>query len=230
MAIDGTTVKRKAVRMPGNLVGMVDAGFLKEAGSRAIKARLGDLNINPHEIVEWLARSALRLDVRYLRGYWYDAAYQPGTQTATEQRKFFDELEETPGMQVRLGSLMERPRPWEPRVRRVAKELGVDPKDFISRMDLGKQYEQKGVDTLIVMDLMRFAQQRTCDYIILLAGDRDLAEPVRSAQELGCSVLIAAPIGTKLSPEISRLSDETLWLTQPMLKRFLLPAGDDGSS
>jgi uncharacterized LabA/DUF88 family protein len=160
----------------------------------------------------------------YLRCYWYDAAHRQGTSQYADQRKLFDLVEDTPGMQIRLGSLRERPKPWEGRVRAVAKEYGLDPREFISKLDIGKQYEQKGVDTLIVMDLVRMAQQGTYDYVVLLAGDQDLAEAIRTAQDFGRLVLVAAPKGTRISPEIGRLADEVLWLTEPVLKEMLVSA------
>ena len=94
--------------MPSKLVGMIDAGFLREAGARALKVQLEDLSIQPGAIVEWLYRCARRVDSIFLRCYWYDGAYKTGTPQYVEQRKFFDLLKDTPGMQVRLGSLIER--------------------------------------------------------------------------------------------------------------------------
>lgn len=213
------------VAMPDNVMGLIDAGFLREAGARALKIRLEELDFQPDVIVDWMERCAVRLNARFLRCYWYDATVTPGNSSMyVEQRRNLDRIEDTPGMQIRLGSLIERPQPWESAVRRVAKEYNVDPKEFISRMGVQKQYEQKGVDTLLVMDLVRFAQQHTYDYTILVSGDRDLAEAIRAAQGFGRSVLVAAPVETRISPEIGRLADEVLWLTEIVLRRMLTSA------
>ena len=85
------------------------------------------------------------------------------------------------------------------------------------------------MDTLLVMDIVRFAQQQTYDYLILLAGDHDLAEAIKTAQELGRSVFVAAPAGTKVPSEVNRLADEMLWLTEPVLKRMLIKAEEENS-
>ena len=69
-------------------------------------------------------------------------------------------------------------------MRKVARELDLDPKEFISRLDIKKAYEQKGVDTLLVLDMVRLAQHGTYDYAILVAGDRDLEQAIRTAQDL----------------------------------------------
>lgn len=55
------------------------------------------------------------------------------------------------------------------------------------------------------------------------AGDQDLAEAIRTAQDFGSAVIIAAPMGTHISHELLHLSDEMLWLTPTILKPMLLP-------
>ncbi|MGH8906868.1 MAG: NYN domain-containing protein [Egibacteraceae bacterium] len=45
--------------------------------------------------------------------------------------------------------------------------------------------QQKGVDTLVTLDLVRLAQRNAYDTAILIAGDRDLAEAIRTAQDSG---------------------------------------------
>ena len=50
---------------------------------------------------------------------------------------------------------------------------------------------QKGVDTLIALDLVRLAGHSVFDTAVLVSGDRDLAEAVRATQDLGSQVVIA---------------------------------------
>jgi hypothetical protein len=50
--------------------------------------------------------------------------------------------------------------------------------------------EQKGVDSLIVRDLMTLARERAASTIFLLGGDEDLREGVIAAQELGVLVVV----------------------------------------
>jgi len=49
---------------------------------------------------------------------------------------------------------------------------------------------QKGVDSLIVLDLLKLASTRMVDTIYLLSGDDDLTEGVRDAQALGVRVVL----------------------------------------
>ncbi len=44
--------------------------------------------------------------------------------------------------------------------------------------------EQKGVDSLIVHDLITLAQERAVETMFLLAGDEDMCEGVAAAQRL----------------------------------------------
>ena len=50
--------------------------------------------------------------------------------------------------------------------------------------------EQKGVDTLIVLDLTTLARERAISYAFLLSGDEDLREAVVVAQQLGVRVFV----------------------------------------
>lgn len=49
---------------------------------------------------------------------------------------------------------------------------------------------RKGVDSLIVLDLLRLATTRAVDTIYLFSGDDDLTEGVREAQALGVRVIL----------------------------------------
>ena len=49
---------------------------------------------------------------------------------------------------------------------------------------------QKGVDVLLVLDLLGLAATRTVDTIHLLSGDADLVEVVRAVQDLGVRVVL----------------------------------------
>ncbi len=81
--------------------------------------------------------------------------------------------------------------------------------------------EQKGVDTLIVLDLVRLAQRRAYDTAFLIAGDRDLAEAVRVAQEEGRRVVLLHPSGGGVATELRHLADEVRSLDETDLKLML---------
>lgn len=81
---------------------------------------------------------------------------------------------------------------------------------------------QKGVDTLITLDLVRLAQRGAFRTAVLVAGDQDLAEPVRTAQDAGCRVLIAT-VGSQasLAKELAQLADEIIEIPPDNLKQMI---------
>jgi hypothetical protein len=84
--------------------------------------------------------------------------------------------------------------------------------------------EQKGVDSLIVRDLMTLARERAMVTAYLLAGDEDLREGVTAAQDMGVRVIVLgvpAPGGNQ-AQTLVRESDEHIVLQ----KDFLLPFFD----
>lgn len=90
---------------------------------------------------------------------------------------------------------------------------------------------QKGVDSLIVRDLMTLARERAVTTIFLLGGDEDLREGVLAAQELGVLVIIVgiptAGHGNQARSLIREADEhvmlETAFLT-PFFSREGLPA------
>jgi uncharacterized LabA/DUF88 family protein len=100
-------------------------------------------------------------------------------------------------------------------------------------VEFGRHYtfrdevEQKGGDSLIVLDLVRLAQHRAYDTAYLIAGDRDLAEAVRVAQDEGRRVVLLRPqhdggVATELrhlADEVHEFSvDELQCIIQPRTK------------
>ena len=84
--------------------------------------------------------------------------YVPPTDRAyPSQRKFFDALGKAHGVQVRLGHQVVVP-------------------------DVPGQTRQKGVDTLLTLDLVRLAGRADCTTAILVITDRDFVEAIRAAQ------------------------------------------------
>lgn len=82
------------------------------------------------------------------------------------------------------------------------------------KLRLGKinaQGRQKGVDTLIVRDLMVLSQERSISYAFLLSGDEDIREGVSYAQDRGVVVgllgIRGTSGGTSQSRELIREAD-----------------------
>lgn len=57
-------------------------------------------------------------------------------------------------------------------------------------VERGNRIEQKGVDSLIIRDLMTLARERAIDTACVIGGDEDLREGIVAAQDMGVRVLV----------------------------------------
>ena len=121
-----------------------------------------------------------------LRTYVYDAEYPHDADEYPGQHAYFDALGTQPGIRLRLGHLIER----SPRSQRA-------------------KWQQKGVDTLLVLDLVRLAQQRAFDTALIIAGDRDLAEALRViADDYARRVIVYSVEGSTPAKELLQSADD----------------------
>ena len=74
-------------------------------------------------------------------------------------------------------------------LRKTALGVGVEPdklvEEFNKNWTFYPERHQKGVDTLITLDMIRLASRSAFDVAVLIAGDRDLAEAIRTVQDYG---------------------------------------------
>lgn len=80
---------------------------------------------------------------------------------------------------------------------------------------------QKGVDTLMVRDLMVLSQERSIHRAIVLSGDEDIREGIEYAQDRGVRVAvlgIQAAGGSSQSHELLREADEAILLPLEILE------------
>ncbi len=92
--------------------------------------------------------------------------------------------------------------------------------------------QQKGVDTLIVRDLMVLSQERSIQRAIVLSGDEDLREGIEYAQDRGvhATVLgIKARGSTSQSLELVREADQVLLVPPDLLGRTLTRVAPEGA-
>jgi uncharacterized LabA/DUF88 family protein len=123
----------------------------------------------------------------FLRAYVYDGAWSPGHPKRTTQEAEHGALSATARLRLRLGSLRER-------------DDGLG------------GFQQKGVDTLLVLDMLQMAQQGAYDVALLLAGDADFVEVVDAVQRLGRQVFLVGPPETRsLSRALRDAADDQMW-------------------
>ncbi|HEX3392757.1 MAG TPA: NYN domain-containing protein [Solirubrobacteraceae bacterium] len=200
------------------IVGFIDFGFLKKAGCRPLAASARRLTPKPEGVVNWLRSFQPNDPNAFLRAYWYDGAFDPRHARHNAQRRYFDTIAATPGIQLRLGHLQELKPKWQHAVREALKSAGLDRAKFEEHFQFRPDLGQKGVDTRIALDLVRLAQRHAYDVGVLIAGDRDLAEPVRLAQDEGRRIIVAAPSQASVAIELKQLADEVIELTPTILR------------
>lgn len=88
---------------------------------------------------------------------------------------------------------------------------------------LNSQGQQKGVDSLIVTDLIDLARNKAISDALILAGDEDLRVGVQVAQSLGVRVhlLGVTPTRGNVSPHLMQEIDSLAELSSEQVKSFL---------
>ena len=208
----------------------VDVGFLHAAGSAKRGKKKDDVKLQASEVVEWLRTpGCFGIEGGFLRAYWYDGAYDPKHPAYEYQRRFFNAIAHTPGIQLRLGHIAEHPSKLETPIKRAlantARSVNVDPGDLISEFDrrwtFYPERTQKGVDTLITLDMVRLAGRSVFTNAVLIAGDRDLAEVVRTTQDFGVRTIVATPDPSFVAQELAQLADELITIPQDVIEQMM---------
>lgn len=211
-------------------VAFVDVGFLTAGGARALHVSRDQVRPDAEGVVQWLTKTlGPSLSLPFLRAYWYDGAFPPHHQEAAGQRRYHHAIARVPGIQTRLGHISEHPsplqRPVNKALEQTAAALNIPPEDLRTEFERHFQWvpqrSQKGVDSLIVLDLVRLAGRGVCSTAVLIAGDRDLAEAVRTAQDFGVRVVVAVPPGQGLADELACLADEVKTMDNSAIRAML---------
>ena len=219
--------------MSGTYAGFIDASFLRAEGAKSIGQSPKGVRPDAQAVVSWFRYLTHQesLDQMFLRAYWYDSAFDPSHPSYGGQRTFFDAIALTPGLQLRLGHIAEGASPLEQPIRRAldatAAGLGLESQVLLAEFDRHWTFrpnrQQKGVDTLIALDMVRLAGRSVCETMVLVAGDRDFAEVVRASQDFGTRVLVATPKRTSVSREVAQLADEVIDISEDEIRRMLTP-------
>ena len=203
--------------MPDTFAGFVDAGYLIAEGARSINRKRTAVRPDAGFVARWFRELAI-YDLpgeKFLRAYWYDAAFAPAHPHFERQRPYFDAIAYTPGIQLRLGLLVERrsklERPIRTALQTTAKGLDIAADHLIAEFDKNWTFypdrHQKGVDTLMTLDMVRLASRSAFETAVVVSGDRDLAEVVRTVQDYGVRVLVATPNRSTVATEVVQLAD-----------------------
>jgi uncharacterized LabA/DUF88 family protein len=81
------------------------------------------------------------------------------------------------------------------------------PERPLTDADFKPDFEQKGVDMRIGLDIANFANQRTVERIVLVTGDTDCVPAMKYARISGLQIVLAEFDNHKLAPELLWHSD-----------------------
>ncbi|MCK9229919.1 MAG: NYN domain-containing protein [Syntrophales bacterium] len=135
-----------------------------------------------------------------LRTYYYNCLPYQGSPPTDEEKsrfsgaqRFHRALERLPRYQVRTGKLAKR----------------------------GDQYEQKGIDTLISIDLVNLSASGKISDAVLVAGDSDFNPAVRIAKEHGVNVFLCHSVNrNEYHDSLWEICDERIPIGRDFLEKI----------
>jgi uncharacterized LabA/DUF88 family protein len=178
---------------------MIDGGHVR------VVARQADRQYTP-ELVEQLAHACVRADERLLRILYYDCARYAGTtrkpvsgaaHSFTGDDAWLKQLASKDHFAVRQGVL--KFRGWKLKAR-VARQ-GQGP---LTDNDFAPDFEQKGVDMRIGLDIANFCRTSAVERVILFTNDTDYIPAMKYGRIAGLQIVLAS------LPRI-RTAKELLW-------------------
>lgn len=180
---------------------LIDGGHLR------VLARMAGFEYNP-DFIEKIAHACVEENETLLRALYYDCAPYTGKArkpVSGEEIEFkgsdvwLRELAQKNLFAVRTGVL--KFRGFKPR------KIPVKPLAELTDDDFKPDFEQKGVDMRIGLDIANFANERSVDRIILVSGDTDCIPAMKHARIAGLQIVVVEFSNHKLAPELLWHSD-----------------------
>lgn len=195
---------------------LIDGGFFHFAA----KSLCGAPPTNNHiiQFAETCANNCEVFRIFYYNSYPYPRRVQnpisrvnashEGAQFVQERVKQFDELAQKNLIAFRRGNL--RFNGWKIR-KDVAKAL-IDGthSDPLGENDITMDFQQKGVDIKIGLDVAWLSSKRIVDKMIVVTGDTDFIPALKHARREGVNVAVVEFSSNKLSPSLKEHSDECI--------------------
>lgn len=173
----------------------VDGGYFKE-----VLKHFGEPRVSYLKLSEIVAQGEERL-----RTYYYDCSpfmSQYPTEEERARKSNFDRfkfaLEKQPRFQVRLGRLAKRPT-----------ETGFD-------------FEQKMVDTLLSIDLVKLSVEKSIRRAVLFAGDSDYVPAIEIAKNEGNIVQLYYSPAAGVHQQMLAACDERFIIDADLIKKIKL--------
>jgi uncharacterized LabA/DUF88 family protein len=190
----------EAAAMSKKAIVLVDGGFLRKLASKAHKP------YNP-ALIEKFSLACISDDEEVLRILYYDCAPYTGTvklpvsgadHTFAGSDAWLKELSRKDLFAVRLGVL--KFRGYKP----ANTPMSAGP---LTDNDFRPDFEQKGVDMRIGLDIASYSVNRAVDRVILISNDTDCVPAMKFCRKSGLQVAIIEAAGQRVAPELLAHSD-----------------------
>jgi len=187
--------------MAKKIVILIDGGFIR------VKAKKAGKVYNP-AFIEQFAHACNGADEEILRVLYYDCAPYSGTvrlpvsgnqYTFAGSDKWLEELARKDLFAVRRGVL--KFRGYKPRKTPVGQAAELADADF------APDFEQKGVDMRIGLDIAMYSENRGVERIVLVSNDTDCVPAMKHGRKAGLQIVLIEPPGVKVAPELLMHSD-----------------------
>lgn len=179
---------------------LIDGGFLRVVAKKAHRTYDPDF-------IEKFAHACRSADEDIFRILYYDCAMYGGTAklpvsgesyTFTANDAWLHALSHKDLFAVRRGVL--KFRGYKPRKTPVAPASLTD-------ADFTPDFEQKGVDMRIGLDIAAYSANHAVERIILVSGDTDCVPALKYGRRAGLQTVLVEPPKTKLAPELLSHAD-----------------------
>ena len=186
---------------------LIDGGYLRKVASPIYR-------YNP-DFIEKVVQSIVREDEGLFRAFYYDCDPYigevdlpvSGQKRRFDRRGWLDILAAKDFFAVRRGVL--KFRGFKPKTIPVRSES-------LSDDDFYPDFEQKGVDMRIGLDIATFSVSKVVDRIILVSGDTDCVPAMKHGRIAGLQIVITQLPGQQLSRELMWHADECREVTWPV--------------
>lgn len=180
---------------------LIDGGFVRVEAKKAKKTYDPDF-------IERFALNCKGADEDLFRILYYDCALYTGTVklpvsgtpfTFQASDAWLHELSHKDLFAVRRGVL--KFRGFKPKRTPVASNAALTDADF------NPDFEQKGVDMRIGLDIAAYAANRSIDRIVLVSNDTDCVPALKYGRRAGLQTVLIEPPKVRLAPELLSHSD-----------------------
>jgi uncharacterized LabA/DUF88 family protein len=177
------------------------AAVLIDGGHLRVLAKQAGFDYDP-DFIEKIAHACVADGESLFRALYYDCA--PFTGKA--RKPVSGEMLEFKGSDAWLKNLAQKDL-FATRIG-VLKFRGFKPKRIpvagraLTDNDFKPDFEQKGVDMRIGLDIANFANERSVDRIVLVTGDTDCVPAMKYARIAGLQIVLAEFDNHKLAPEL----------------------------